>query len=267
MVVPRRSKSQSRQERRQEREKTTLRHKQITALNKTQAEYMQAFRTHTQIFSLGPAGTGKTYLATLWGIEQVLNGSKDKFIMSRTTSSKPKHRLGFRPGDQNNKVADWLIPIIEALKDRCGATTIENLEKNGKIVSAAFETMCGRTFKDAIVLLDEAQNCDFDDLNLFLTRTGKNCQVIIDGSLDQIMIPDSGLERVVDMVEKYNINAKVVRFTDDDVVRSEEAAMWVKAFRKERSVYVPPELIIRVPIPGECSCDTESKHTYENVFS
>ena len=233
--VPRLSKSEARQKRQEEKIKSSLR-PPLIARNPRQAAYLKALNNLDQVFAIGPEGTAKTYIAARWGIRQVLDGRKERLILSRPTVSKPKHRLGFRPGGQDDKVVDWLIPILDAVKDECGMATIERMKNTGLITYAAFETMMGRTFRDAVMLLDEAQNCDFKDLRLFITRQGDNSQIIINGSLEQVdAIPDSGLEQIIDMVGKYGIDAAVIRFTDDDVVRSKAVAQWVKAFRQETS--------------------------------
>ena len=188
------------------------------------------------MFSIGPAGTGKTYLGARWAIRQVLDGAKDRLVITRPTTSKPKHKLGYRPGNQDEKVEDWLIPVLDAVRDECGMATMDRLRKSGHICFAAFETMKGRTFRDAVVILDEAEDCDVDDLKLFLTRTGENTQIIVDGDVDQVSPGmDSGYGQIIDMIGRHGIDAAVIRFTDADVVRSEAAAAWVRAFRAEKA--------------------------------
>jgi phosphate starvation-inducible PhoH-like protein len=202
--------------------------------NERQGEYLQALHDCDQVFGVGPAGTGKTYLAARWAIRQVLDRRKECVVICRPTAAKPKHRLGFRPGNQDEKVADWLVPIMDGFKDECGAATIAKMKIAGQIEFAAFETMRGRTFRNAVVILDEAQNCDMGDLRLFLTRIGEGSQVIVDGDLDQIDIDDPGLEKVLDMVEEFDLDADVIEFEPEDVVRSAIARGWVGAFARSR---------------------------------
>lgn len=234
MSVKRLSKSDARQQRKIEKDKSSIHRSQLVARTDMQAKYLGALRTRDQIICYGPEGTGKTYLAARWGIRQVIEGKKEKLIIARPTVSKPKHRLGYRPGDQNDKIVDWLVPILDAIEDECSTTTIKKMCASGQIKFAAFETMMGRTFRDAIVILDESQNCDFGDLRLFITRMGERTQCIIDGSLEQIgSIADSGFSQIIDMVERHSLDVAIIAFTDADVVRSPQTANWVKAFRRE----------------------------------
>jgi phosphate starvation-inducible PhoH-like protein len=205
--------------------------------NATQAKLLKAFNDYDQIFVIGPAGTGKTYLAARHAIRAVLDGHRERVYVARSTVAKPKHRLGFRPGKQNDKVADWLVPIMTGFKAEVSAQTIDRMIKDGKIVLLAFETLRGMSLEQSVVLLDEAQNCDVGDLRLFLTRTGADTQVIVAGDTDedQIDIPDSGLAYVAGLVHRYRLSATVVEFSEADVVRSVIAKEWVKAFRAERA--------------------------------
>ena len=233
MTVRKPSRSEARQQRKQAKEKTLYR-PPLIARNARQAEYLEALATRKQVFCIGPEGTAKTYLAARYGIRQVIEGTKHRLILARPTVSKPKHRLGYRPGDQDEKVEDWLIPILDAVRDECGMATIERMKLAGDISYAAFETMMGRTFTNAVIILDEAQNCDFSDLRLFVTRQGENTQCLVNGSLEQIgAIPDSGLAQIVDMIERYGLDVALIKFTDEDVTRSAITAQWVRAFRQE----------------------------------
>jgi phosphate starvation-inducible PhoH-like protein len=198
--------------------------------NETQADYLAALHDSDQVFGIGPAGTGKTYMAARVGIRAVMDGRKEKICIARVTIAKKKHALGFRPGNQNDKIADWVVPIMDGFKAECSKTAIEAMVKAGKIEFLAFETLRGRSLEKCFVLLDEAQNCDLDDLKLFLTRIGDDTTVVVCGDPTQTDIPDSGLEQVLDMVDDYNIDADVIEFTEDDVVRSATAKAWVKAF-------------------------------------
>lgn len=196
-----------------------------------QAGLLAALAGCDQVFSLGPEGTGKTYILGRWAIRQVLDGRKDVLVIARPAVAKAKHRMGFLPGNADEKTAPWLIPLMDAFKDECSAATIDRLKTTGKIVYAPFETLRGRTFRNAVMILDEAQNCDLSDLRLFLTRPGENTQVLVNGSFEQVGdIPDSGLRTVVDMVVHHKITAVVVTFLPQDVVRSGIVREWVAAF-------------------------------------
>ncbi|MEO7017971.1 MAG: PhoH family protein [Leifsonia sp.] len=207
----------------------------LVAKTKSQKTYLSYLNTHRQVFSVGPAGTGKTYIAARVALRKVLDGEFENLVIARPTVSSPKHKLGFLPGNADMKLKPWLVPLMASFKDEASGAEVDQLKNTGKIEFASFEHMRGRTFKDSVIILDEAQNCDFRDLKLFLTRIGENSLVIVNGDMDQVDIPDSGLERVVDMITRYKINAAVVFFDENDVVRSETAAEWVKAFSKVKT--------------------------------
>lgn len=200
-------------------------------LNQTQADLFEALKESPQVFVVGPAGTGKTYVAARHAMRQLLQGKTESIVLSRATVARRKHQLGFRPGKQDDKMADWMVPIMFGLKAECSTASIEKLRREGKIEFMPFETMRGRSIENAILILDEAQNCDIQDLKLFLTRVGENTQVIVAGDTDQVDIDDSGFETVLDMIEAHDMSAEIIEFDESDVVRSATAKEWVTAFR------------------------------------
>lgn len=200
------------------------------------------------MFAVGAAGTGKTYLAARIAARRLIDGEIDKIIVSRVTVSKPKHALGFLPGKVEAKMLPWVQPLIDGLRAEVSAATLETWQQEGKFVIAAFEHMRGRTFDRCMLILDEAQNADHGDLKLFLTRTGEGTQVIVTGDLDQIDIPDSGLTRVIEMVERFNVPAKVIRFSNEDVVRSPLAKAFVKAFAAAANLDKLPRFLDTAPL-------------------
>lgn len=227
-------KATARQERNQDRRKKgpDRSYAPLEPRNDTQADYLNVLRESEQVFGIGPAGTGKTYMAARVAIRMVLDNKKEKVCVARPSVGKKKHALGFRPGNQDDKLADWMVEIMAGFKAEASASTIDAMKKAGKIEFLAFETLRGRSLPNAVVILTEAQNCDLDDLKLFLTRIGENTTVIVEGDPSQSDIPDSGLERVLDMIEDFDISADVIEFTEDDVVRSATAKAWVVAFAK-----------------------------------
>lgn len=235
------SKAQRRAERRQlkaVKAVTVYEEKPLIARNQTQQDYMDALAESNQIFAIGPAGTGKTYIAANWAMRRLIGNHTDKIVLSRPTITKHKHRQGFLPGDQQEKNAPWLNPIIDAFKDVVAKSVIDKMMREEKVYFLPFETMRGHSIRNAIVFLDEAQNCDLGDLKLFLTRIGENSQVIISGDPSQVDIDprDSGLEDVLDMIEDYDIDAEIIEFSEDEVVRSGIASQWVKAFSHHAKV-------------------------------
>lgn len=200
----------------------------------SQRVYLTALRSHDQIFATGSAGTGKTYMASRVGLRAVLDNEFSRIIICRPTMSDPRHKIGFLPGNLDAKLKPWLTPILRAFHEEASAAEIDKLKNENRIEFASFEHMRGQTFDDAFVILDEAQNCSYSDLRLFLTRIGENTTVVVNGDVDQFDIQDSGLEEIMNIVSKYKIDASVVHFDEHDVVRSEIAAQWVKAFSKRK---------------------------------
>lgn len=209
----------------------------LMAKTKKQGLYIAALMGGDSAAAVGGAGTGKTYIASRIAAKKLLTGAVDKIIVARVTVSKAKHANGFLPGKLDAKMAPWLIPVIDGIRAEVSAQTLETWKNEGRFEIASFEHMRGRTFADAFVILDEAQNADLGDLRLFLTRIGENSQVVVTGDMDQIDIPDSGLATCLDLIERHNINMAIFEFTSDDVVRSQFAKAWVKAFaQREQKV-------------------------------
>lgn len=204
--------------------------KPLVAKTEAQQFYMSLLSTSDQIFAVGGAGTGKTYIAARHAVAEVLAEKREKIMIARPTVAKDKHKLGFLPGSLEEKIGPWFVPILEAMRDEASATTVEGLLKAGQIEFLSFEHLRGRSLRESVVILDEAQNCDFSDLRLFLTRIGEDSQIIVCGDMDQTDVPDSGLHKVIDMIEKHDISASIVEFTDEDVIRSKIAKEWVEAF-------------------------------------
>ena len=198
-----------------------------------QREYLRSLRTQDLVFAIGGAGTGKTYVGARFAIQELALGNVSKIILTRPTAARKEHKMGFLPGDQKKKIEPWLVPLVSSMKEGMAPAKVDEYLRNDTIEFAPFEFMRGRTFKDCIVILDEAQNCSLSDLRLFLTRIGEDARVIISGDTDQVDIEDSGLAVVVDMVRRHNITADVIEFGPADVVRSKLAREWVTAFAKD----------------------------------
>ena len=171
----------------------------IKPLNPTQADYLDALRSSPQVIVLGPAGTGKTWIAATHAADLFRTGAIDK--------------------------------MIEAIKERIGTAAYEIALKNGAIEMVPFEVMRGRSWKNAFVLFDEAQNSSVVEIKTFLTRIGEDCTVVINGDVSQCDLDHgSGLKTVIHMVKSQMLNVPVVEFSRDDIVRSGVCAMWVRAF-------------------------------------
>ncbi len=226
---PQKTKAQARAERRADRKaKGHTNAPPLKPKTETQADYIDILRAGESAFAVGPAGTGKTYIAARIAAQQMIQGKIDKIIVSRVTVSSPRHAIGFLPGNIDAKMKPWLTPVIEGIRAEVSGNTLDEWKQQGRFEIVPFEYMRGRTFENAFVILDEAQNACFADLELFVTRTGEGTQIVICGDHSQIDIPNSGLEDILSLAEEYEI-MDVIEFTEDDVVRSKLAKAWVKA--------------------------------------
>ncbi len=206
----------------------------IRALNAAQADYLDALYASPQVIDLGPAGTGKTWIAATYAADQYRAGNISRIILTRPNVPCGRS-LGFFPGSLEDKFAPWAAPVIEAMRERMGAAAFDIALKKGDIEMAPFEVMRGRSWKDAFVLLDEAQNATPAEIKMFLTRIGEDCQVVVNGDISQCDLSEaSGLKVVLDLVAKRRLPVPVVEFTLADIVRSDICAMWVRAFDEAR---------------------------------
>jgi phosphate starvation-inducible protein PhoH and related proteins len=206
----------------------------IRALNPTQADYLSALRKSPQVIVLGPAGTGKTWIAATHAADLYRNRSIDKIILTRPNVPCGRS-LGFFPGTLEDKFAPWAQPVAEAIKERIGKAAYDIALKNGGIELVPFEVMRGRSWKNAFVLLDEAQNCTPAEIKTFLTRVGEDCAVVVNGDVSQCDLTlDSGLRVLIDMIDAQGLPVPVIEFTRADIVRSGLCAMWVNAFAEAK---------------------------------
>lgn len=202
----------------------------ITPLNPTQASYLNALRTSPQVIVLGPAGTGKTWIAATHAADLFRTGCVDRIILTRPNVPCGRS-LGFFPGTLEDKFAPWAVPVAEAIKERIGKAAYDIALKKGEIELVPFEVMRGRSWKNAFVLLDEAQNSTPAEIKTFLTRIGEDCSVVINGDVSQCDLDTaSGLSAVLSLIKSQMLPVPVVEFTREDIVRSGICAMWVRAF-------------------------------------
>jgi phosphate starvation-inducible PhoH-like protein len=206
----------------------------IRPLNATQADYLDALRASPQVIVLGPAGTGKTWIAATHAADLYRAGQVSKIILTRPNVPCGRS-LGFFPGSLEEKFAPWAAPVIEAIRERIGAGAFDVALKRGEIEMVPFEVMRGRSWKDAFVLLDEAQNTTPAEIKMFLTRIGEDCTVVINGDVSQCDLDEtSGLRVALDLVARRRLPVPVIEFTLNDIVRSGICAMWVRAFEEAR---------------------------------
>jgi phosphate starvation-inducible PhoH-like protein len=205
----------------------------LVALNESQKLYIDALKTHQQIIVLGPSGTGTTFVAATYAANLYLQKKIDKIIITRPAVSVGKS-LGALPGTLEEKFGPWLSPVLSVLEEQLGKNVVETGVKNGNIQMAPLEYMRGSSFKDALVLADEAQNLSVDQFKMLVTRIGENCTLVMNGDIRQSDIKEqSGLSKAIHLAKKYSIDACVVEFGIDDVVRSDICRQWLTAFYEE----------------------------------
>lgn len=203
--------------------------KEVKPLNWAQNEYLDAIKSNDIIFGIGSAGTGKTYIAASYAAAELFHRRISKIILTRPNIETGKS-LGFLPGDLDEKYAPYLDPFAQVFTRCLGRGFYEYALKNKDIEPKPLGFMRGATFDDCIVLLDEAQNATKAELKMVLSRIGKNCKIIISGDTDQSDIPNSGLDDAVDRLEHIE-GVEVVRFIDEDIVRSRMCKAIILAYR------------------------------------
>ncbi len=209
----------------------TNRGKQIKCKTIGQKRYINALKRKTVVFGVGPAGTGKTYLAVAMAVLAFKNKEVSRIILTRP-AVEAGEKLGFLPGDLQNKVDPYLRPLYDALYDFLGAENFRLLSERGAIEVAPLAYMRGRTLNDAYIILDEAQNCTIEQMKMFLTRFGEGSRVVVTGDITQIDLPiekKSGLIHAVNVLKDVE-GIEIVRLTARDVVRHEMVQRIVQAY-------------------------------------
>lgn len=210
----------------------------IEPRSENQALYMQALQSSELVFGLGPAGTGKTYLAVAAGVSLFIQGQVDRIILSRP-AVEAGERLGFLPGDLREKIDPYLRPLYDALYDTLPAEQVARSLESGEIEVAPLAFMRGRTLSNAYIILDEAQNCTSVQMKMFLTRLGENSRMAITGDPTQVDLPlgaKSGLREARDVLDGVP-GVAVTEFANVDVVRHPLVTRIVEAYsRSERSL-------------------------------
>jgi len=204
----------------------------LSAKTDGQQSLIQAINSNSQVIVTGPAGTGKSFIPASMAADWLASGRVSKIVLCRPMVSVGKS-MGYLPGDQDEKMQPWMIPLIEPLQQRLGKGFVEYCLKSGKIEVAPIETMRGRTFKDAFVIVDEAQNLSLHELKMLVTRVGENTQLVIDGDIAQTDLQNSGLDALVKLSRAYNIDCVAITLGLDDIVRSGIVRQWLTAFHHE----------------------------------
>ena len=205
----------------------------IVAKTPKQKEFLDALKVSSQVFVLGPAGTGKTYVTATYAADLYTTKQIDKIVITRPHVAVGKE-LGFLKGDLAEKTMPWALPVLDVLEKHLGKGTVETGIKNGNIEMAPLALMRGRTFDNAFIIVDETQNITTHELKMLLTRVGEGSTIVLNGDVQQSDLKEAdGLSKVIHLAKKHMIPVPVVEFGVEDIVRSDICAQWVKVFMKE----------------------------------
>lgn len=198
-----------------------------------QKKYVEAIRDNTITLGVGPAGTGKTYLAVAMAVTAFRQKEVNRIILTRP-AVEAGEKLGFLPGDLQSKVDPYLRPLYDGLFDMLGAENFQKYQERGAIEVAPLAYMRGRTLDDSFIILDEAQNTTPEQMKMFLTRLGFRSKMVVTGDVTQIDLPDgkkSGLKTVMNILKDVD-DIQIVRFTQKDVVRHKLVQDIINAYQK-----------------------------------
>lgn len=202
-----------------------------------QKKYIETIKKNTITLGVGPAGTGKTYLAVAMAVTAFRAKEINRIILTRP-AVEAGEKLGFLPGDLQSKVDPYLRPLYDALFDMLGAENFQKHQERGDIEVAPLAYMRGRTLDDSFIILDEAQNTTTEQMKMFLTRLGFNSKMVVTGDITQIDLPDGRRSGLVDAVKilKDVDDIQIVRFNERDVVRHKLVQDIIKAYEKHEDV-------------------------------
>jgi phosphate starvation-inducible PhoH-like protein len=206
----------------------------IVAKTPKQKEFLDALKVSSQVFVLGPAGTGKTYVTATYAADLYTTKQIDKIVITRPHVAVGKE-LGFLKGDLTEKTMPWALPVLDVLEKHLGKGTVETGIKNGNIEMAPLALMRGRSFDSAFIIVDETQNITTHELKMLLTRVGEGTTIVLNGDVQQSDLKEAdGLSKVIHLAKKYMLPVPIIEFGVDDIIRSDITAMWVKTFMKEK---------------------------------
>ena len=209
--------------------------KNIFARTERQKKYINIMLNSNIIFSLGPAGTGKTFLAVAVAVNKLITGKVNKIILSRPAVEAGEN-LGFLPGDLKEKIDPYLIPLYDSLSELIGYEKMQKKIEDGTVEIAPLAFMRGRTLKNSFAILDEAQNATDTQIKMFLTRLGKNTTMVVNGDPSQIDLPaskSSGLLESINILDNIE-EIKITRFESDDVQRHPLVSKIIDAYKKNQ---------------------------------
>lgn len=214
----------------------TARGKIIRPKTLGQKKYVDAIKRSSIVFGVGPAGTGKTYLAVALAVYALKNKEIDKIILTRP-AVEAGEKLGFLPGDMNEKVDPYLRPLFDALQEMMGQDAYLRHIERGSIEIAPLAYMRGRTLSNSFIILDEAQNTTKEQMKMFLTRMGENSRIVVTGDVTQIDLPKNVKSGMIDAIEVLEgvEGIEIVKLTAKDVVRHELVTRIIQAYEKAES--------------------------------
>lgn len=205
----------------------------LTPRNERQQEYLEALKQSEQVIVFGPAGTGKTYCVATFAANQYHLKNINKLVITRPHVAVGKD-IGYLPGTLEEKSAPWALPVLDVLEKHLGKGAVETGLKNQNIEVAPLALMRGRSFENAFVICDEAQNITLPELKMLVTRIGEGSRLVLNGDIQQSDLKEGdGLSKIVHLAKKHMLPIPVVEFTVDDIVRSDICKEWIKVFTEE----------------------------------
>jgi phosphate starvation-inducible protein PhoH and related proteins len=206
---------------------------QLYPMNENQDDYIKALEKNGQVVVIGSSGTGKTYVAATYAAQMLQAGLIEKIVLTRPNVSVGRD-LGYFPGTLLEKITPWAQPVLEVLFKHLGKQEVATYIKEGVVEIAPLSTMRGRSFEKCFILLDEAQNATPAEMKMFLTRIGEDCKLVVNGDIQQndLRGNSSGLDQIVDMIDRYKLDIPIIEFTVDDIVRSKVCKQWIISYDK-----------------------------------
>ena len=205
----------------------------LVPINDKQKELLDSLKTSNQIFVLGPAGTGKTYVTATYAADLYTLKEIDRIVITRPHVAVGKD-IGFLPGTLEEKTYPWALPVLDVLQKHLGKGTVDTAIKNGNIEMAPLALMRGRSFDNSFIIVDETQNITIHELKMLLTRVGEGSKIVLNGDAQQSDLKEGdGLSKAIHLAKKHMLPVPVVEFGVGDIVRSDICAEWVKVFMAE----------------------------------
>lgn len=205
----------------------------LVPINDKQKELLDSLKYNNQIFILGPAGTGKTYVTATYAADLYTLKEIDRIVITRPHVAVGKD-IGFLPGSLEEKTYPWALPVLDVLQKHLGKGTVDTAIKNGNIEMAPLALMRGRSFDNAFIIVDETQNITIHELKMLLTRVGEGSKIVLNGDAQQSDLKEGdGLSKAIHLAKKHMLPVPVVEFGVGDIVRSDICAEWVKVFMAE----------------------------------